>query len=113
MQLNAFLQPLDSPVTSNNNFTTGYDFISNNERGALISQSMFGTAVIGELNIQDASITDAKIDTVAAGKITAGTVTVALDVGASNVKIDGANNRIVINDGTNDRVLLGYQSGGF
>ncbi len=31
----------------------------------------------------------------------------------ANVKIDGANNRIVINDGSNDRILMGYQSGGF
>ena len=31
----------------------------------------------------------------------------------ANVKIDGANKRILINDGTNDRILIGYQSGGF
>lgn len=30
-----------------------------------------------------------------------------------NVKIDGANKRILINDGTNDRILIGFQSGGF
>jgi len=34
-------------------------------------------------------------------------------VGVSNIKIDGPNRRILINDGTNDRILLGYQSGGF
>lgn len=27
--------------------------------------------------------------------------------GDSNVKIDGVNNRIIISDGTNDRVLIG------
>jgi hypothetical protein len=27
--------------------------------------------------------------------------------GDSNVRIDGANNRIVISDGTNDRILIG------
>ena len=31
----------------------------------------------------------------------------------ANVKIDGANKRILINDGTNDRILIGFQSGGF
>jgi len=31
----------------------------------------------------------------------------------ANVKIDGANARILINDGSDDRILLGYQSGGF
>jgi len=30
-----------------------------------------------------------------------------------NVKVDGANKRFLINDGTNDRVLLGYLSGKF
>lgn len=37
----------------------------------------------------------------------------SINAGASNVKIDGANKRILINDGTNDRVLIGYDSGGF
>ncbi len=31
----------------------------------------------------------------------------------ANVKIDGANARIIINDGSNDRILIGFQSGGF
>lgn len=34
-------------------------------------------------------------------------------VGNGNVKIDGANKRIIINDGTYDRILIGYQAGGF
>lgn len=34
-------------------------------------------------------------------------------LGTANITIDGANKRIVINDGTNDRILIGYQSGGF
>jgi hypothetical protein len=33
--------------------------------------------------------------------------------GDENVQIDGANRRILISDGTNNRVLIGYQSGGF
>ena len=36
-----------------------------------------------------------------------------IQVGTGNVKVDGANKRIIINDGTNDRILIGYQSGGF
>jgi len=31
----------------------------------------------------------------------------------ANVKIDGANKRIIINDGSDDRILIGFQSGGF
>lgn len=33
--------------------------------------------------------------------------------GAGSVLIDGQNNRIIINDGTYDRILIGYQEGGF
>lgn len=40
-------------------------------------------------------------------------LTGSIEVGAANVKIDGANKRILINDGTNDRILIGFQSGGF
>lgn len=29
------------------------------------------------------------------------------------VKIDGKNRRIVVNDGTDDRILIGYDQGGF
>jgi len=42
-----------------------------------------------------------------------GTVGVAINLGTTNVALDGANKRILINDGTNDRILIGYQSGGF
>lgn len=34
-------------------------------------------------------------------------------VGDNKITIDGVNKRIIINDGTNDRILIGYQSGGF
>jgi len=40
--------------------------------------------------------------------VQAGTNANALNIGAGNVKIDGANKRIIINDGSNDRVLIGY-----
>jgi hypothetical protein len=37
----------------------------------------------------------------------------SVQVGNGNVKIDGVNKRILINDGSYDRILIGYQSGGF
>ena len=49
----------------------------------------------------------------AAEKIQSGEVSKILTVGDNNIKIDGENKRIVINDGTNDRVLIGYLSGKF
>ncbi len=48
-----------------------------------------------------------------ANNITSGTITFTMGLGGANVKIDGVNKRIIVNDGTNDRVLIGYQSGGF
>jgi hypothetical protein len=50
---------------------------------------------------------------VSASRITAGTIAAAANLGNANVILDGANKRIVINDGTNDRVLIGYLSGKF
>lgn len=42
-----------------------------------------------------------------------GTIRLGTGTGAASIILDGGNKRIIINDGTNDRVLLGYQSGGF
>jgi len=36
-----------------------------------------------------------------------------LRIGEKNLVIDGTNRRIMMNDDTNDRLLEGYQSGGF
>ncbi len=36
-----------------------------------------------------------------------------IEVGTTNLKLEGANRRVLINDGTDDRILMGYQSGGF
>lgn len=40
-------------------------------------------------------------------------VTELLFGGDSSVKIDNANRRILINDGTHDRVLIGFDESGF
>lgn len=65
---------------------------------------------IDTVRIADAAITDAKIVSLAAEKIIAGDLIVAVDVGnpsSGYVRLDGVNNRIVINDGTTNRVVLG------
>ena len=90
--------------------------------------------VIGEDKLYNKNITiDAKIGRITVGgasgiiiddstkKITIGgstgididAATKKITVGASNIVIDAANKYILINDGTNDRVLLGYDAGGF
>lgn len=65
------------------------------------------------LGIGDSQISNDKVSGLSASKITTGTLSVIMNVGGSNVLIDGENTRIVINDGTNDRILIGYQSEGF
>ena len=47
--------------------------------------------------------------TVQAGTLISGVVV----VGNNRVIIDGENRRIIINDGTDDRILIGYQQDGF
>lgn len=42
-----------------------------------------------------------------------GTIRLGTGTGAASIILDGANKRIIINDGTYDRILIGYQSGGF
>lgn len=49
--------------------------------------------------------------TIAANSLIAGRTDIGTTGG--NVYIDGNNNRIIISDGTNDRILIGYQSSGF
>jgi hypothetical protein len=59
--------------------------------------------------IANASITDAKISSLSAAKITAGNLVVPVDVGdpaSGYIRLDGVNNRIIINDGTDDRMEL-------
>jgi hypothetical protein len=61
----------------------------------------------------DNMVRNKKIVSMNAAKLLSGTIAVLLSLGSSNVKIDGENKRIIINDGTNDRVLIGYGSGLF
>lgn len=67
-------------------------------------------ASITTAKIVDASITNAKIVSLVADKITAGDILVAVDIGDAGtgfVRLDGANNYILVNDGTNNRIVIG------
>lgn len=71
------------------------------------SGTFLGTVSAGAIIACDVSV----------ARLTAGTIAVAANLGAlsgsAGVILDGANKRIVINDGTNDRVLIGYLAGKF
>jgi hypothetical protein len=126
--LNEFLQPVNSPITQNIGAVSSYDFSDSYERSVIGSQiknlavgsAQVGTAVISDVNIADGAIvtrtiagsavTNAKILDINASKITAGTVVVALNLGTSasgSLILDGANNRILVHDGTTNRIVIG------
>jgi hypothetical protein len=42
-----------------------------------------------------------------------GTIRLGTGTGAASIILDGGNKRITVNDGTNDRILIGYSAGGF
>lgn len=94
--LNNYLQPSDAPVSQpNDRNNTPFDFANNVARN---------------------SVTATKVRSVFAGNILAGTVKVGINLGSSSsgfILLDGANNRIIINDGTVDRIVFGFLSGGF
>jgi len=60
-------------------------------------------------DVQDGSITNAKIKSLTATKITAG----ILQSSDEKTYFDLDNDILIINDGSNDIVLLGLDSGGF
>ena len=94
--LNQYQQPNNAPVYDTYDVTlTPFDFSNGVSRN---------------------SVSATKVRSVFAGNILAGTVKVGLNLGSSStgyILLDGANNRIIINDGTVDRVILGFLSSGF
>lgn len=102
--LNQFLQPINAPISASG-AVSSYDFDSN-----------YQSNIVRTTTVQDNAITDRKITSISADKIGAGTVIVSINLGTvatGYIKLDGANNNIVVNDGTVDRILMGYDAGGF
>ncbi len=121
MELTPFLNSTNSLINQNN-FVEGFKFDSDNDRGiidtarirnAAITNAKIGTAQITNALLGTAIIGTANIGTLSFNEISGGTINVLANLGTGNVKLDGANKQIIINDGTNDRILIGYQAGGF
>ena len=74
----------------------------------MIKEKNIANLAVTSVKIDSLAVTDGKINDVSAGKFTAGTLAALVALGVSNILIDGVNKRIIINDGTNDRVLIGY-----
>ena len=59
---------------------------------------------------------DTNFEAIGATLLNFGTIKQRIDIGLPDggfIRIDGANKRIIINDGVVDRVLIGQQIGGF
>ncbi len=87
--LNEFLMPVNSPIARNQGAIPSYEFDAEYERNSIISS---------------------KVTYITADKIATGTLVAGLNVGegsAGYVLIDGPNNRILVNDGTTNRVVIG------
>lgn len=102
---------LTSPLVQRD-FTTGFQFVTQNESGA-ITRAFMGSAIIGNAQLGTAIIGTAQVGTLSFNEISGGTINVLASLGTGNIKLDGANKRIVVNDGTVDRIYIGFQSGGF
>lgn len=86
--LNEYFQPLNAPISAGA-AVDPYTFDSGYERGA---------------------VTTSHIKYLSADQIGAGTVVVSINIGSSSagsVILDGANNRIIVHDGTTNRVVIG------
>lgn len=60
--------------------------------------------------IADEAVGDSQISGITAEKILAGDIIVAVDVGdvsTGYVRLDGTNDRIIVNDGTDNRIVIG------
>ncbi len=90
----------------------GADFVL--EDGMVTTDKLADLAVTA-VKIANLAVTNAKIASLSADKLTTGTLSASteINVGANYNKGDGINKRIIINDGADDRILIGYQSGGF
>lgn len=87
--LNQFLQPSNAPVSN-----------------TIHPRNSFFFNDVGGRN----SVTATKVKSIYAGNILAGTVLVQLNVGSTStgyVLIDGKNDRIIVNDGTVNRIVIG------
>lgn len=88
LNLNEYLQPLNTPITTQG-AVSGYQFDGDYERNA---------------------VANSKIAFISADKIATGTLIASVNLGTTGtgyILLDGPNNRIIVNDGTTNRVVIG------
>lgn len=115
MQERPLAQSMGGLSMYSNSFKRGYGdkVMGNDENGFWLGAADFGDAPFrvdyeGNVIATTLSLSDYLTKTDTSQNLTG-----SINVGAGNVVVDGVNKRILINDGTNNRVLMGFQSGGF
>jgi len=78
-----------------------------------VTNAKIDNLAVTSAKIDNLAVTNAKINDLSVDKLTTGTINVAANVGGTNVKIDGTETRILMNDGANDRLLIGRLVGKF
>lgn len=109
-KLDAYLFPINSPYAQNQGATSGFAFDYENETGVIsngkirnlsadkITSGTIDAGVVTVSNIDPADINSGTLST---------QVNVGTTISSSYVQLDGANNRIVVNDGTTNRIIIG------
>lgn len=124
--LDANLQPVNSPITNNGQGDmNSMNYDSTLDRSS-VTNALLRDNQVTTVKIANLAVTNAKIVNLDANKINAGTVIVGVNLPAANilsgtlstalnvgtaasgyVLIDGPNNRIIVNDGTTNRIVIG------
>lgn len=76
------------------------------------SMAQYDSVNISDI-ISGTSLGDQQISGLSASKIRAGIIAAITKLGDDSVVLDGEERRIIVNDGTNDRVLIGRLVGKF
>lgn len=84
-------------------------YLQRSQIGQFVINAPYDSSITVDSSFENGSINAAAIQT--------GTLTAVASLGGNNtagyVKIDGTLKRFLINDGTGDIILIGYQQGGF
>lgn len=79
-------------------------------KDSLANKNSFVTSTEYEANNDRNAVTNYNVRNISADKISAGTIVVSMNIGGANITIDGSAQQILVNDGTTDRILIGYGS---
>lgn len=83
--------------------------LQDNQRRIDILESLLNGVPLRTVKFADLAVTTAKIFGLSADKITTGELEVAVDLGdpsSGYIRFDSANSRIIVNDGTTNRILI-------